>query len=121
MFIYFLCHFQVRNFGSISYSEHSMPVTLSRNNNTGKGLGFVKLSECCVGGEIIAIPRILHLTPILQVLVSTQDILYLKKHQTIVMVLSMEQVWDFLFSITKVFYPIMCIVPLADMRATAWT
>ncbi len=77
----FLCHFQVRNnFGSRRHSEHSMFVALTQKKNTGKYLGYMV-------GEIIAILRLVSLKPILQALVLTPELLHLKKHQTVAIVL----------------------------------
>ncbi len=93
---------QVRNvFGCTCYSEHKMFKVISKAENDGKSLGFVKPSECWMTSEIIIISQLIWLKPLLKALIMLPDFLCLTRNHAVAMVLAKEKVLDFMFSIDR--------------------
>ena len=114
-----LCNFSriLRNvFGSTRHKTKAMFDLCSRKHNNGRVLGFVKPSECRMGGEEIALLRVLRLRPALQECVSSREFLALNEFQEVAYVILLDSVWEHIFVFCRAMYAPMRLLRLADMK-----
>ena len=76
----------------------------SLKHNNGRSLGFVLPSECRMGGEEIALLRVLRLQPALQECVSSREFLALNEFQEVAYVILLDSVWEHIFLFCQAMY-----------------
>ena len=82
----------------------------SRKHNNGRILGFVKPCVCRMGGEEIALLRVLRLRPALQETVSSREFLTLNEFQEVAYVILLDSVSEHIFLFCQAIYAPMCLL-----------
>ncbi len=88
----------------------------AKDHNKGVLVSFTRVAGTRMCGHLIAALRLLRLKPALLACVRTPEFLRAKKHRMVVVALTKEVVWDFIYSCCQAFYPIMRLVRLADSK-----
>jgi hypothetical protein len=77
-------------------------------HNNGRYLGFIEPSDCCMGGHIIQLLRVLCLRgPITEAVNSKVFVNVGTKIQTIAKLVRNDFMWDYLFAVCQAWYPLM--------------
>ena len=107
---------QLRNvFGAQRHAPHATFAKISKVHN-GKSLGFIKVSECRMGGTILQLLRVYRLKPALEEAINTKAFLSLLQFQWMSKLVKNEKYWDLHYAIIQCLYPLYRLLRLADMR-----
>jgi hypothetical protein len=75
-------------------------------------IGFIKISECRIAGELIGLLCLLRLRDILRATIASKEFkdIWEKTYQREVIVLENSEVWKYLFTLCHSLYAPMCIL-----------
>jgi hypothetical protein len=81
-------------------------------------IGFIKISECRMAGELIGLLRVLRLRNILRVTIASKELkdIWGKTCQREIIVLENNEFWEFPFTLCHSLYAPMGILQLADQK-----
>ena len=84
-------------------------------------IGFIKISECRMAGELIGLLRLLRLRPILRATISSKEFQdnWAKTFRRECLVLENNEFWKYLFTLCRSLYAPMRILRLADQKQAA--
>ncbi len=85
-------------------------------HNNGQSIGFIKPSECRMGGEFIQLLRIYRLKDVLCECITSKVFLEMKEFHFLVPIIKSEAYWDYHFSVIQALYPLYCLLRLADIK-----
>ena len=88
----------------------------TRKHNKGIYVGFIKPSECRMGGELISLLRLLHLKDALRSTINSKEFLDLNNFKEECCLLNNDHFWMYLFLMCCVLYATMCVLRLADQQ-----
>ena len=110
-------HNRLRNyFGSVRHSPAAMFRQHSKDHNNGIPLSFIKIAETRMGGKIIALLRLLRLRdPLVSTIVSS-EFRKLNVWRAFCSLAQKDELWQYIFSVCRAFYPVMRVLRLADSK-----
>ncbi len=84
-------------------------------------IGFIKISECCMAGELIGLLPLLRLRNILRATVASKEFkdVWEKTFWREVIGLEKDEFWKYLFTLCHSLYALMRILQLADQKIPA--
>ena len=84
-------------------------------------IGFIKISECCMAGELIGLLCLLRLRDILRVAIASKEFknIWEKTFWREVIVQENNEFWEYLFTLCRSLYAPMRILRLADQKIPA--
>ena len=91
----------------------------TRKHNKGVYVGFIKPSECRMGGEHISLLRLLRLKDALRSTISSKEFLDLNNFKEECCVLNNDNFWMYLFLMCRVLYAPMRVLRLADQQTAS--
>ncbi len=93
-------------FGSIRHGPHAIFKKHSIMHNNGIYIGFIKISESCMAGELIGLLRLLRLRNIIRATIASKEFkdLWKKTFQREVIVLENNEFWKYLFTLCRSLY-----------------
>ena len=99
-------------FGSTRHGPHAIFKKHSIVHNNGIYIGFIKISECRMVGELIGLLCLLRLRNILRATIALKEFkeIWEKTFQREVIVLENNEFWKYLFSLCRSLYAPMCIL-----------
>ncbi len=108
-------------FGSTCHSPHAIFKKHSIMHNNCIYIGFIKISECRMAGELIGLLRLLRLRDILRVTIASKDFkdIWEKTFRREVIVLENNEFWKYLFTLCCSLYAPMRILWLDDQKISA--
>ncbi len=104
---------QCRNmFGSTHHGPHAIFKKHSIMHNNHIYIGFIKISECRMAGELIGLLRLLRLRDILRATIASKEFkdVWEKTFQREVIVLENNEFWKYLFTLHRSLYAPMHIL-----------
>ena len=108
-------------FGSTRHGPHALFKKYSKEHNGGIYLGFIKVSECRMAGELIALLRMLRLKDALRATIRSAE--YLQNHARLFrrenIFLESDEFWKYIFTFCRALYSPMRILRLADKKEAA--
>jgi hypothetical protein len=102
--------------GSTCHAAHAMFRKYKRKHNKGIFVGFIKPSECRMGGELISLICLLCLKDALRSTINPKEFLDLNNFKEECCVLNNNSFWMYLFLMCCVLYAPMCVLRLADQQ-----
>ena len=102
-------------FGAQRHAPHAVFAKISKVHN-GKEVGFIKVSECRMGGTILQLLRVYRLKPALEEAINTKAFLSLTQFQWMSKLVKNDKYWDLHYAIIQCLYPLYRLLRLADMR-----
>jgi hypothetical protein len=108
-------------FGSTRHGPHAIFKKQSMIHNKNIYIGFIKISECRMAGELIGLLRLLRLRPILRATISSKEFQdnWAKTFRRECLVLENNEFWKYLFTLCRSLYAPMRILRLADQKQAA--
>ena len=108
-------------FGSTRHGPHAIFKKQSLIHNKNIYIGFIKISECRMAGELIGLLRLLRLRPILRATISSKEFQdnWAKSFKRECLVLENNEFWKYLFTLCRSLYAPMRILRLADQKQAA--
>ena len=91
----------------------------TRKHNKGIYVGFIKPSECRMGGELISLLRLLRLKDALRSTINSKEFLDLNNFKEECCVLNNDNFWMYLFLMCRVLYAPMRVLRLADQQTAS--
>ena len=91
----------------------------TRKHNKGIYVGFIKPSECRMGGELISLLRLLRLKDALRSTINSKEFLDLNNFKEDCCVLNNDNFWMYLFLMCRVLYAPMRVLRLADQQTAS--
>jgi len=88
-------------------------------HNEGIFVGFIKPSECRMGGELISLLRLLRLKDALRSTINSKEFLDLNNFKEECCVLNNDHFWMYLFLMCRVLYAPMRVLRLADQQTAS--
>ena len=111
---------KLRNiFGSTRHIFTAIFNKYSKKHNRGIRVGFIKPSECRMGGYQIALLRVLRLKDALQATVTSTEFKNMKQFAAIAYVLLQDEFWQYLFVMCRALYAPMRLLRLSDQKIPA--
>ena len=108
-------------FGSTRHGPHAIFKKYSKEFNNGIYIGFIKVSECRMAGELIALLRMLRLKDALRATIRSSE--YLQNHARLFrrenIFLESDEFWKYIFTLCRSLYSPMRILRLADKKEAA--
>ena len=110
-------HNRLRNyFGSVRHAPSAMFRKHSKDHNKGISLSFIKIAETRMGGNIIALLRLLRLRDPLVATIVSAEFRKLKCWRSFSSLAQNEGLWEYIFKVCRAFYPVMRVLRLADSK-----
>jgi hypothetical protein len=99
-------------FGSTHCGPHAIFKKHSIMHNNGIYIGFIKISECHMAGELIGLLRLLRLRDILRATIASKEFKDIreKTFRREVIFLENNEFWTYLFTLCRSLYAPMCIL-----------
>jgi hypothetical protein len=91
----------------------------TRKHNKGIFVGFIKPSECRMGGDLISLLRLLCLKDALRSTINSKEFLNLNNFKEECCVLNNDNFWMYLFLMCRVLYAPMRVLHLADQQTAS--
>jgi len=91
----------------------------TRKHNKGIFVGFIKSSECLMGGELISLLRLLCLKDALRSTINSKEFLDLNNFKEECCVLDNASFWMYLILMCRVLYAPMHVLRLADQQTAS--
>ena len=103
-------------FGSTCHGPHAIFKKHSMIHNNNVYIGFIKISECRMAGELIGLLRLLRLREIIKSTIASKEFQdnWLKTFRRECLVLENNEFWKYLFTLCRSLYAPMRILCLAD-------
>jgi hypothetical protein len=98
---------------------HAMFRKYTRKHNKGIFVGFIKPSECQMGGELISLLRLLRLKDALRSTINSKEFLDRNNFKEECCVLNNDIFWMYLFLMCRVLCAPMCVLRLADQQTAS--
>ncbi|KAL7503401.1 hypothetical protein ACHAXN_001196, partial [Cyclotella atomus] len=115
-----LCHIAkwIRNiFGAQRHAPRSHYIKISKVNNNGRPVDFIKPSACRMGGECIQLLRIYRIKETLDECINSKIFADLGSNfSPLKSLLKLDEYWDYHYSICLLLYPLYKLLRLADKR-----
>jgi hypothetical protein len=93
-------------FGSTRHGPHAIFKKYSKEFNNGIYIGFIKVSECRMGGELIALLRMLRLKDALRATINSAE--YINNHAKFFrrenVFLQSDELWKYIFTLCRSLY-----------------
>ena len=107
-------------FGAQRHAPRSLFRRVSKVHNNGRELTFIKPSDCRMGGQCIALLRVLRLKEPLDECFASKVFLDLGNRFTPLRdVVKVEEFWDLLYAVCQLLMPLYMLLRLADKRLGA--
>ena len=108
-------------FGSTRHGPHAIFKKHSMLHNKNIYIGFIKISECRMAGELIGLLRLLRLRPILRATIASKEFQdnWYKTFRRECLIIENNEFWKFLFTLCRSLYAPMRILRLADQKTPA--
>jgi hypothetical protein len=105
-------------FGSTCHGPRAIFKKHSIMHNNRIHIGFIKISECCMAGELIRLDHLLRLRDILRATIASKKFkdIWEKTFWREVVVLENNEFWKYLFTLCCSLYAPMHIFQLADQK-----
>ena len=97
------------------HAPHAVFRKISQVHNNGKVLLFIEPSECRMGGEALQLLRVLRLKDTIMEVTMSKVFVEERKFHFIREIVHHEGYWDLLFAICQCWYPLFCLLRLADL------
>ena len=112
-----LFHNQLCNyFGSVRHAPAAMFKTHSKAHNNGIALSFIKIADTHLGGTIIALLCLLRLRDPLVATTVSSEFRKLNVWREFSSLVQRDDLWQYIFTMCRAFYPVMRVLPLADSK-----
>jgi len=108
-------------FGSTHHGPHAIFKNHSMLHNKNVYIGFIKISECRMAGELIGLLCLLRLRKIIKSTIASKEFqeIWLKNFRRECLVLENNEFWKYLFTLCRSLYAPMQILRLADQQIPA--
>ena len=108
-------------FGSTHHGPHAIFKNHSMLHNKNVYIGFIKISDCRMGGELIGLLRLLRLRKIIKSTIASKEFqeIWLKNFRRECLVLENNEFWKYLFTLCCSLFAPMQIFHLADQQIPA--
>jgi hypothetical protein len=111
---------QYRNIcGPTCHGPHAMFRKYTKKHNKGTYVGFIKPSECQMGGELISLLCLFCLKKALRLTINSNKFLNLNTFKEECFVLNNDNFWLYLFLMCGVLYALMHLLHLANLQSAA--